>query len=345
MKLSHLLFILALASIYSCSVTLSGESVKNPDNENEGTTTENKTPTEELKNDRTEVTLAESETPPAPQTYELSPGVQKFCTEMKKKFTEYNWGEPRCEDFKWHHVRNSNLGTPLIWTSFGEEKDPKANANTTLVMCGVHGDEITPVKFCWDLMRELKNHQFHDKQVIIAPLVAPDSFFKARPTRTNGRGVDVNRNFPTKDWKAHAHPKWKQNTRSDKRKYPGPHAASEQETIFQMNLIIRYNPNKVISVHSPLTILDYDGPSLKADKGQSALQLLEEMSRRSSGYKISNYPIFPGSLGNWSGKERHIPTYTLELPNSNPAHTDKFWDLFKEAVLYALDTKMGPVLD
>src|SRR5690606_40820570 len=130
-------------------------------------------------------------------------------------------------------VCSSDLGTPLIWTSFGEEKDPKASANTTLVMCGVHGDEITPIKFCWDLMRELKNHQFHDKQVIIAPLVAPDSFFKTRPTRTNGRGVDVNRNFPTRDWQAHAHQKWKQNTRGDKRKYPGPHAASEQETIFQ----------------------------------------------------------------------------------------------------------------
>ncbi len=289
-------------------------------------------------------TQAEANQTPA-VVKELPPGVKAFCQKLDAKFKEYRWGETKCEDFNWHHVRNSDLGTPLVWTYFGEEKDATANTNTTIILCGVHGDEITPVKFCWDLMNEMKNHQFHDKQVIIAPLVAPDSFFKDRPTRTNGRGVDVNRNFPTKDWKDHALAKWKNNLKGDRRKYPGPHAASEQETFFQMNLIKRYNPNKVISVHSPLTILDYDGPGLKAQKGQSALQLLEEMSRRSSGYKISNYPVFPGSLGNWSGKERHIPTYTLELPNTNPSKTTDFWNLFKEAVLYAIENKMGPPVD
>lgn len=341
MKLSHLSSVLALAIVTSCTTPFSSESTREAAPEE--VAGEEMNSSEEVVTNNADEVVAQPTA--VPETYEIPAGVQKFCAEMSKKFKEYRWGETKCEDFKWHHVRNSNLGTPLVWASFGEEKNPKSSANTTLVMCGVHGDEITPVKFCWDLMRELKHHEFHNKQVIIAPLVAPDSFFKARPTRTNGRGVDVNRNFPTKDWYQDAHRKWKHNTRGDKRKYPGPHAASEQETIFQMNLIIRYNPNKVISVHSPLTILDYDGPSLKADKGQSALQLLEEMSRRSSGYKISNYPIFPGSLGNWAGKEKHIPTYTLELPNSNPAHTDRFWDLFKDAILFALDTKMGPVID
>ena len=112
-----------------------------------------------------------------------------------------------------------------------------------------------------------------------------------------------------------------------------------------MNLIKRYRPNKVITVHAPLTILDYDGPSLKAEAGKSAVDLLEQMSEKSSGYKVSNYPIFPGSLGNWAGKENHIPTYTLELPNSNPQETDKFWSLFKESVIYAVDHKMKPTVD
>lgn len=283
------------------------------------------------------------EAPRAP--YPLTGPVAKFCSDLGSQFSTYKWGEPRCEDFNWNHVRNSNLGTPLIWTVFGEEKSEAAN-NTTLILCGVHGDEITPIKFCWDLMRELKNnHTFKDKLVVVAPLVAPDSFFKKKPTRTNGRGVDVNRNFPTKDWKAEAHKRWKHNLGRDKRKYPGHYAASEQETIFQMNLILRYKPNKVISVHSPLTMLDYDGPSLKADAGKSAGMLLEEMSSKAAGYKISNYPVFPGSLGNWAGKEKHIPTYTLELPNSNPAETDKFWKLFKDAVLYATQHKLKPPVD
>lgn len=284
------------------------------------------------------------EAPKAP--YPLTEPVKKFCETLKGKFTDYKWGDVACENFNWSHVRNSNLGTPLIWTVFGDENSQAAKENTTVVMCGVHGDEITPVKFCWDLLNDLKNnHTFQDKLIIVAPLVAPDSFFKAKPSRTNGRGVDVNRNFPTADWKAEAVKRWKQNQGSDKRKFPGHKSASEQETVFQMNLILRYKPNKVISVHAPLSLLDYDGPSLKAEDGKSAKMLLEQMSTKASGYKVSNYPIFPGSLGNWAGKEKKIPTYTLELPNSNADETDKFWALFKDALIFAIDHKMKPPVD
>jgi protein MpaA len=286
---------------------------------------------------------------PAPkdlaEIHQLTAPVQGFCKELEKKFEQYDWGKTQCENFKWNHVRNSNLGTPLIWTVFGEENST-ASQNTTIVLCGVHGDEITPIKFCWDLMNELKaNHTFQDKLVVIAPLVAPDSFFKPSPSRTNGRGVDVNRNFPTIDWQKHAIKKWKQAHKSDLRKNPGTRPASEQETIFQMNLILRYRPNKVISVHAPLTLLDYDGPTFTAKNGKSAKVLLQQMSEKSSGYKISSYPVFPGSLGNWAGKEKHIPTYTLELPNSNNLQTNEFWTLFKESMVYAINHKMVPPID
>lgn len=272
---------------------------------------------------------------------ELSPALKNFCPKLQKKFNDYKWGDSQCEKLNWNHVRSSNLGTPLVWLTFGDENNT-LNQNTTLILCGVHGDEITPVKFCWDLIKELQsNHSFADKMVVVAPLVAPDSFIINRPTRTNGRGVDVNRNFPTMDWQADAHKRWKQV--KDKRKFPGHKAASEQETIFQMNLIKRYKPNKVISVHAPLTLLDYDGPALTSDDGRPAKALLEQMSEKSAGYKVSNYPIFPGSLGNWAGKENHIPTYTLELPNTNPQETDKFWAMFKDALTTAMENKMKPV--
>jgi murein peptide amidase A len=280
------------------------------------------------------------------ETFQLSQPIEAYCSKLEKKFQEYKWGNPKCDHFKWNHVRSTNVGTPLIWTVFGEEKSV-AKENTTLIMCGVHGDEITPVKFCWDLINELKkNHTFHNNLVVVAPLVSPDSFFKKpKPTRTNAQGVDVNRNFPTQDWNAEAVKRWKQNYRSDWRKNPGPRGASEQETIFQMNLILRYKPNKIISVHAPLALLDYDGPSLRADNGKSAKVLLEQMSKKSEGYKISNYPIFPGSLGNWAGKEKHIPTYTLELANTDHTKTDYFWGLFKDAMIFAIENKLKPTVD
>lgn len=280
------------------------------------------------------------------RTYPLTAQLKSFCNDLQKKFDEYKWGAVNCENTEWINVRKSAKGTPLIWTTFGTEHSPAAKLNTTLILCGVHGDEITPVKFCWNAIAELQKsfYRFDNKMVVIAPLVTPDSFLISRPTRTNAAGVDVNRNFPTEDWKADAHKKWTHNHRKDKRRNPGPHAASEQETIFQMNLIKRYKPNKIITVHSPLTMLDYDGPSLQIEKGRPAKELLEEMSKKSSGYRVSKYPIFPGSLGNWAGKEKQIPTYTLELPNSNPAEADKFWELFKDAIIYAIDNPMRPTV-
>ncbi len=276
-----------------------------------------------------------------------TPAIKIFCSGVDAKFKDYKWGLSNCEKVNWNHVRNSDLGTPLVWTVFGNENDAAAKDNVSIIMCGVHGDEITPVKFCWDLINELKkdSHSYQDKIVVVVPLVAPDSFFKVRPTRTNGRGVDVNRNFPTLDWKKYALKRWKHSLKSDKRKFPGAKSGSEQETVFQMNLVKRYKPNKVISVHAPLTLLDYDGPSLKAVSGKSAQDLLNQMSNKAAGYKVSSYPIFPGSLGNWAGKEQHIPTYTLELPNSNPRETDKFWNLFKDAMIYAISHKMKPPID
>lgn len=274
---------------------------------------------------------------------QLSPALQKYCSQMDEKFKLYQWGESRCQDYQWNHVRNSARKTPLIWTTYGEEKSQGALNNTTLVLCGVHGDEITPVKFCFDLLEELKkpDYKFENKFIVIAPLVTPDSFFIKKPTRTNSVGVDVNRNFPTKDWTEDAHRLWHKNHRRDKRKNPGPHPASEQETIFQMNLVKRYKPHKVITVHSPLTMIDYDGPTLVAEESETAKDVLLKMSEKAENYKVANYPVFPGSLGNWAGREHGIPTYTIELPNSNPADSAKFWALFKDALLYGIDRNMS----
>lgn len=267
--------------------------------------------------------------------------IKKYCDEMELFFNKYNWGTSHCHDYTWHHVRNSYQGNPIPWFVFG--LDDNKNVNTTIIFCGVHGDEITPVKFCFDVLDDLKRNPkiFEQGRVVIAPLVSPDSFFTNKPTRTNSRGVDVNRNFPTKDWAQNALRLWKKRYRKDKRRYPGRYALSEQETIFQVNLINRYKPNKIISVHAPLTLLDYDGPTFGNMTGKAAKKLLIQMSDRAGKYKVSNYPFFTGSLGNWAGNERKIPTYTLELPNSDWNKTDRYFKMFRSAIHHAIQNDLS----
>lgn len=277
--------------------------------------------------------------------------VSNYCKKINDKFLHWGWGLSRCDSFKWHHVRDSYLGDPLIWATFGDEKKSKEKPmNVTMILCGVHGDEITPIKFCFDILHHLyklepntnEKKNFDDNLIVVAPIANPDSFFRSRPTRTNYRGVDINRNFPTKDWNEKALKLWKSWYRSDKRRFPGNKPLSEQETYFQVNLIKRYKPDRIISVHAPLTILDYDGPSVTHSDHRhhevalSAKHLLVQMSKKAQDYRIKNYPFFPGSLGNYAGNERNIPTYTLELPTSDNRNHKKYWNMFKSSIDYAM---------
>ncbi|MBT5093925.1 MAG: hypothetical protein HOM21_06775 [Halobacteriovoraceae bacterium] len=270
-------------------------------------------------------------------------------------FKKYRWKKSNCEKTHWKNVRNSNSGDPLIWTVFGDEsKVGERGVESTLIFCGVHGDEITPIKFCFDIIQHLTKEVAENpgilkgKLVAIAPIVNPDSFMKKRPTRTNKNSVDINRNFPTKDWNKDALKLWKSRYRRDKRRYPGKKSLSEPEVVFQVNLIKRYKPRKIISVHAPLTMLDYDGPidhHTGGIVGTRANQLLIQMSKKARGYRIKNYPFFPGSLGNYAGNERNIPTYTLELPTSNPRKSDKYWTLFRPAIHSAIMHDMRKEID
>lgn len=283
-----------------------------------------------------------------PKVVQNTTKVKAYCEKVDQYFKKYNWGSSQCQNFQWNHVRNSFWGTPIVWHVYGDEARVKTHPErTTMILCGVHGDEITPVKFCFDLLNDLEKHPevLQDNLVVIAPIVAPDSFFRKKPTRTNARGVDVNRNFPTKDWHKKALSIWKNRYGSDKRRFPGKKPMSEQETYFQVNLINRYKPAKIISVHAPLTLIDYDGPESSHHRGDMAKQLLIQMSDKAGKYRINNYPFFPGSLGNWAGNERNIPTYTLELPNSDWTKTKKFYNTFKLAIHHAIKHSLSSELN
>jgi len=280
----------------------------------------------------------------------ITPAVKKYCKKIDKRFLHWGWGRSYCDHFEWNHVRNSVKGDPLMWVAYGNEAEHKKNhKDTTVIFCGVHGDEITPIKFCFDIMFHLEqvkagliegHDDLKNKMVIVSPITNPDSFFKRRATRTNARGIDINRNFPTKDWYKDAIRLWKTRYKKSKRRYPGKAPMTEPEVVYQVNLIRRYKANKIISVHAPLTLLDYDGPehghAHDHGIGLRANELLIQMSQKASGYKIKNYPFFPGSLGNWAGNERGIPTYTLELPTADNRNHKKYWALFKDAIHSAI---------
>ncbi len=160
--------------------------------------------------------------------------------------------------------------------------------NSVLVLGCMHGDEPQGEYL---INEYIKSNT--DTKLMFVPCVNPDGV-KAK-TRVNSNGVDINRNFPTKNWEL-----------TEKNEFFGGNTpASEIETKFLVEIIEKYKPKFILTLHAPYKVVNYDSDALK---------IAEKIS------EIINYPVessigypTPGSFGTWAGIEKNIPTITLEL--------------------------------
>lgn len=162
------------------------------------------------------------------------------------------------------------------------------NKGQTLIIGVVHGDEPQGKWLIEKYMSEYLN-----ENVLFIPCLNPDGL--AKTERTNSNGVDINRNFPTKNWECTEQGFY----------YGGEKPASEIETQFLVDVIDKYEPSVIITLHAPYKVVNYDGPA-------------QEIARKIA--HIIDYPVeanigypTPGSFGTYAGVERSIPTITLEL--------------------------------
>lgn len=190
----------------------------------------------------------------------------------------------------------SVLGRPIELYEFG------SGPCAAMVFAGVHGDEARGVQVAHlliDCLAELSDSAFSRLQAIVMPVANPDGY--ASSTRKNANGVDLNRNFPTKDYdtgqKDPAH-----------KFYGGPAPASEPETKAILEAVRLYRPRLMISLHEPMGCVNYNGPSLRLARRISTVTGLPVVGD-------IGYPC-PGSMGTYFGRERRIPLITLELPDS-----------------------------
>ena len=259
-------------------------------------------------------------------SYDSSSGeFKKYLLLLEEKFSGYGWKDISQREISWEYYRTTKNKNPLMFAIFGN--NPK---HCTLFLGGVHGDESPSVYLMFKLANYVKENPalFKDNCIVIAPLLNPDSFLSASPTRVNSNGIDVNRNFPTRDWSAKAIRQWKAKGKN-KRYYPGAKPASEQETLFQIALIKRFKPQKILSAHSPLNFFDYDGPSSDLDSFEKWMeQICKEIN-----HPLKKFGYYPGSLGNYAGHERNIFTLTLELPSSDPDQGKRYFEQFQPSIL------------
>lgn len=181
---------------------------------------------------------------------------------------------------------------PAFFFSHFEKKERKR----ILVLAGVHGNEIEGVWLAEQWITEcLECFPWTGVEVLICPRINPDGIQKFN--RLNSNGVDLNRNLPSLDWNPEIlNPKYP----------PGPFPASEKETEVLLKTLKLFPPAAILSLHSfEHEQINVNGPALdwaQALHSVCAYPITEEI-----GYQT------PGSLGSYAGKERHIPTITLEI--------------------------------
>ena len=207
--------------------------------------------------------------------------LAKVCAKVEKL--------PECESVN---------KTPIV--HFEHSGTDKQKGKRILTLSLIHGDELPSGSVTRSWMIRLQGIDPRNTWRVI-PILNPDGM--EANTRINANKIDLNRNFPSNDWVNQAFTYWKKVTKKDPRRFPGNAPASEPETRCLVKHIEEFKPDFIISIHTPLGVLDFDGPKI----GNPGFKPLPWVG-------LGNYA---GSLGRYMWVDHKIPVLTIELKGNS----------------------------
>ena len=207
---------------------------------------------------------------------------------------------------QWQQIGTSHQGRPLRVTTVGH------GPRRVLWIGGIHGNEREGRISTRELPRVLAATPGACEKVTLRILEDCNPDGTAQNTRGNKKGVDLNRNYPAKNFKPS--------------RLFGLRPLDQPEARALHDLVLEFRPHLVIVAHSwhDDHFINFDGPA-------------EHLARRFSelsGYRVqpsSNIAPTPGSLGSWVGGTLGTPILTLEYPRGKEARTA--WRETRAAIL------------
>lgn len=193
----------------------------------------------------------------------------------------------------WTTIGYSAQGRPINAIRFGD------GPRHVLIMAGIHGNEYgydVAYRFV-EYLQANPSALPAGTQLDVIASANPDG--RALRRRGNSRGVDLNRNFPARNW------------RRIRRRgaTAGSSPGSEPETQVLMRFIEAGGYARVISLHSRGPLVDYDGPG-----GWTLAKRISRAARMPI-VRLARTGHYYGSMGNWVPQRFHIPIVTIELKN------------------------------
>jgi protein MpaA len=210
-------------------------------------------------------------------------------------------------------IGKSVEGRPIRLVVLGDGPD------TVLLLASIHGRESAGTPLLIRLEARLLEEPalLAGRRVLLVPEANPDGM--ARGTRGNARGVDLNRNFPAENFRPGP---------------GGPEPLSEPESRALAAVIREHRPERVVTLHEPIAVVDYDGPGrdLAHAMGRACRLPVRKLGAR------------PGSLGSWVGITLETPIVTLELPRTaRTTAPEALWTRHGPALLTAVTGGEPPV--
>jgi len=186
-----------------------------------------------------------------------------------------------------HHLGRSSLGRPID----ALELRGRGARVVVLVIGCIHGDERMGER----VVAALARRPLQDGvDLWLVRSLNPDG--EALHTRLNGRGVDLNRNFPA-EWRLSGSP--------GDPEYSGPRPFSEPETRIARALILRLHPDVTIWFHQPQAIIRAWGRSIP----------LARRYARLAGAVFRPLRWLRGTAPNWQNhRQRGTTSFVAELP-------------------------------
>ena len=179
--------------------------------------------------------------------------------------------------------------------------DPDSPRRDLVIGC-IHGDEPAGIAIARLLASGAAPRE---TALMIVADANPDGV--AAGTRTNGDGVDLNRNFP---WR------WRREGLPGSPHYSGPRPLSEPESRLLARLIERVQPTVTIWFHQALRVVDESGGNVALERRYAALV----------GLPLRRLPRYPGGATDWqNARFPHATSFVVELPATVSRRADRIY--------------------